>query len=48
MVDYSPIISLIILNVNGLNAPMKNTEIGRMNLNNDPTVYKKLISIIMT
>lgn len=43
MVDYSPIISLIILNVNCLNAPMKKTEIGRMNLNNDPTVYKKLI-----
>lgn len=48
MVDYGPIISLITLNVNDLNTPMKKTKIGRMDLNNDPTVYKKLTSIIMT
>lgn len=40
MVD-SPIISLITSKIpNDLNTPMKKTKIGRMDLNNDPTVCK--------
>lgn len=45
-VDCSPLISLIIVHVSGLNIPNTNQELAEWN--KKLPVYKKLISIIMT